>query len=87
MAANIDGSTIHSWGNVTFVDRRGIEIKSRASDPESMAIKAAKNSKLRFVLIDEVEAAGVKLLGQLVESVREGKQNPLGYGGVHFWFF
>lgn len=87
MAAGIDGLTVHSWGNVAFVDRRGVEIKSRADEPETMAIKAAKNSKLRFVLIDEIEAAGVKLLGELVESVKEGKRMPLAYGGVHFLFF
>jgi hypothetical protein len=86
MAANIDGATVHSWGNVAFVDRRGVEIKSRASEPESMAVRAAKNSKLRFVVIDECEAAGIKLLGELVESIKEGKRNPFGYGGVHFLF-
>ena len=53
MAANIDGGTVHSWGNVAFVDRRGVEIKSRASEPEAMAVRAAKHRNVKVVVIDE----------------------------------
>ena len=79
MAANIDGATVHSWGNVAFVDRQGVEIKSRASEPETMAVRAVKKRNLKVVVIDECEAGGVKLLGGLVENVKEGKRNPIGY--------
>ena len=102
MAANIDGSTIHSWGEIAFKDRRGQFVagnKSAGRDVSSMNVKC---SILRFLLIDEIEASGAELLAELEDHVskniggrtvhkkvmKSGEvKRRLPFGGINVIFF
>ena len=71
MADNIGGSTMHSFGRIPFKDRKGMLIKAGGeSEAAGMLGSPGDWHELRFLLIDEVEAAGSALLGQLEESLR-----------------
>ena len=71
MADNIGGSTMHSFGRIPFKDRRGIDIRPSAGKENSGICGEADNwHELRFILLDEVEAAGAGLIGTLEENVR-----------------
>ena len=71
MADNIGGSTMHSFGRIPFKDRRGTLIKS-SGESKSAGMFGSPDDwhELRFLLIDEVEAAGCSLLGRLEENLR-----------------
>ena len=69
MAANIGGATIHSWGEIGFRDNAGTNCKPRQSDDKEVPSMNAKCASLRWLLVDEVEAAGSELLEQLSDSV------------------
>ena len=71
MADNIGGSTMHSFGRIPFKDRRGTLIQS-TGDSKSAAMFGSPGDwhELRFLLIDEVEAAGCGVLGRLEENLR-----------------
>ena len=70
MASNINGKTVHSWGQVGFKDRRGMTInmgkRSASEEVPSMAIKA---NATRFLFIDEIEATGADTIGSLEHNV------------------
>ena len=71
MADNIGGSTMHSFGRIPFKDRRGIDIHPSAAKQDSGICGGADDwHELRFILLDEVEAAGAGLIGRLEENVR-----------------
>ena len=64
MADNIGGNTIHSFANISFKDRRGIEIKPHTNkDGGGICGEEGNLHELRFILLDEVEAAGAELIG------------------------
>ena len=71
MADNIGGSTMHSFARIPFKDRRGMLIQTGkgTTDPGSWP-KDDEWAELRFLLFDEVEAAGVHLFGTVEEHVR-----------------
>ena len=71
MADNIGGSTMHSFGRIPFKDRRGTLINS-SGESKSAGMFGSPDDwhELRFLLIDEVEAAGCSLLGRLEENLR-----------------
>ena len=70
-ADNIGGSTMHSFGRIPFKDRRGTLIKA-SGESKSAGMFGSPDDwhELRFLLIDEVEAAGCSLLGRLEENLR-----------------
>ena len=66
MADNIGGSTLHSFGHIAFKDKRGMLIQSGKNAECGASIFAEEDyHELRFLLIDEIEAAGASLLGRL----------------------
>ena len=68
MADNVGGTTLHSFGGIPFKDRRGITVNAGGfMDDEKQCWSAKKWHNLRFVLVDEIEAVGVDLMG-LVED-------------------
>ena len=74
MAARIDGSTIHSWGEIQWErdgPQGGFKLGGRRGQKGDMSSMAAKLQWCRFVLIDEIEAVGAEIIGQLQEHVAE----------------
>ena len=65
MANNIGGSTVHSWGQIGFKDRRGVRIAPKTAENEETPAMTIKCGKLRFVCIDEIEATGAETIGAL----------------------
>ena len=62
---------MHSFGRIGFRDRRGIDIKpSEAKEGSGICGEEGDWHELRFILLDEVEAAGAALLGKLEEHIR-----------------
>ena len=78
MASNIGGSTVHSWGQVGFKDRRGVHIAPKTSQDQETPTMTAKCGKLRFLFIDEIEATGADTIGALEAHVtfRISSQSP-----------
>ena len=70
MACNIGGATVHSWGAVSFKDKRGVTI--RPQDQTYSAEIPAMSTKcgaLRFLFIDEIEATGADTIGEVEHNV------------------
>ena len=98
MACNIGGSTVHSWGRIAFKDRRGVRIVPQESkDEEECTSMSRKCGCLRFLFIDEVEATGAEIVGQLEHNVRfhiprqnkfrcDRRNLPRPFGGVNTFF-
>ena len=82
MAANIGGSTIHSWGEVGFVDPLGNFRKARKQGEKDVPTMNTKCASLRWILIDEIEAAGCELLDDLNTSVQQHIPETSQYKGV-----
>lgn len=71
MACNVGGSTVHSWGRIVFQDRRGIHILPRNSTEDTTTpALTMKCGALRWLWIDEIEATGADIIGQLEHNVR-----------------
>ena len=71
MADNIGGSTIHSFGRISFKDKCGVVIQSgRGSELSGSIFTDEEYHELRFLLLDEIEAAGANLLGRLEKNLR-----------------
>jgi len=69
MADNIGGVTMHSFFALPFKDRRGVTINSAVADKNWNA-KLTRMNVLKFIFIDEIEAAGADLLGKAEEETR-----------------
>ena len=69
MASNIGGSTIHSWGQIGFKDRRGTLINCQQKSNEEVPSMATQCEVVRFLFIDEIEAAGAETLGSLENNL------------------
>ena len=84
MASNIGGSTIHSWGQVGFKDRRGVHIAPKSAEHEETPTLTIRCGKLRFLFIDEIEATGADTIGALEEHIRQhvGKDRLYKYAWV-----
>ena len=67
MAANIAGSTLHSFGQLNFKSKRGTVIKANSKDSELSSL-AMQCHVVRFLFIDEVEAAGSEIIARLEEA-------------------
>ena len=81
MANNIGGSTVHTWGRIGFKDRRGVTIAPRTADEEETPTMTIKCGKLRFLFIDEIEATGADIIGELEGHVtfHISSQSPFKY--------
>ena len=98
MASNIGGSTVHSWGQIAFKDKRGVQIRPQQSlDSDTSETMSMKCGALRFLLTDEVEAVGAEIVGQLEHNVRcnissktafryDADQSVRLFGGVNTFF-
>ena len=81
MAARIDGHTAHSWGEIQWKadgPNGGIALGGRKTKND-MSSMAAKLESLRFVLIDEIEATGAELQGELQEHMAEAAPRKNSY--------
>ena len=71
MADNIGGSTLHCFGHIALKDKRGMFIQSGKNVERGASIFAEEEyHELRFLLVDEIEAAGASLLGRLEYNIR-----------------
>ena len=62
---------MHSFGRIPFKDRRGIDIQpSSGKNGSGICGEEGDWHELRFILLDEVEAAGAGLIGKLESNVR-----------------
>ena len=62
---------MHSFGGIAFKDRRGVVVNaSGLMDDDKQSWLSKKWHNLRFVLIDEIEAAGVDIVAQIEEKMR-----------------
>jgi len=68
MADNIEGCTLHSYFALPFRDKRNVLINS--SYARDWSSKLSKMNVLRFIFVDEIEAAGADLIGKVEEEVR-----------------
>ena len=70
-ASNVGGATVHSWGQIASKDKRGVRIRPQENiDPETGSTMSMKCGALRFLLVDEIEAVGADIIGQLEHNVR-----------------
>jgi len=79
MAANIGGATMHSWGEIAFVDKKGNFIKAHTGEEKDVTNMSIKCSSLRWLLIDEIEAAGTEVLEEVEAHVSAGVPNKSRY--------
>jgi len=80
MAARLDGQTVHSWGEVewqTDGPGGGFNLGRRKNQAGDMSSMGAKTELLRFILLDECEATGASVLGQLQEHTAEAARREL----------
>ena len=75
MADNIGGATLHSYFGLPFQNRRGAIVNSTQSD-ENWNKKLTKMSVLRYIFIDEIEAAGAELIGHAEEETLQHTRRP-----------
>jgi hypothetical protein len=72
MADNVGGATLHSFGGIPFKDRRGITVNAGSfMDEDKQSLHAKKWHNLRVLLVDEIEAAGVDLLGDVEAKMHQ----------------
>ena len=70
MAANFDGATLHSFGEIAFKDRKGRTVFNTKKQDDDVSNMTIKCSALRVLIIDEIEAAGAELLADLEFTVQ-----------------
>ena len=76
MAANIEGQTVHSWGEVGFKTREGVYVKpSNSHDDKNVPSMTMKCEQLRFLIIDEIEGVGAEVLNSLESRVASHTSN------------
>ena len=88
MAARLDGQTIHSWGEIEWeCDGPGgtFKLGNRKGIKGDMSSMAQKLEWLRFVMIDEIEATGAEILGQLQEHMAEAARDQMS-DFLHSWY-
>ena len=80
MAARINGSTVHSWGEVPWAmdgPSGSMTMASGSTDLRDMSSMAAKMELCRWLFIDEVEAVGAEILGTLEENTAQAARKRL----------
>ena len=71
MADNIGGSTVHSWSEVVWEDKRGRKRKPHGGTEDNISTMAVKCNCLRFLFMDEIECCGLDLIGDVEEATRK----------------
>ena len=69
MAANINGMTVHSCGEIGFKDARGRHIAVKSNKEDNVSTVAGQLGFAKWIMIDEVEACGAELLSMLEEDI------------------
>ena len=77
MADNINGFTMHSFFNLPWKTASGAIVNTSNADDWSTLI--TKMKLLQFVVIDEVEAAGLKMLNQVNTRLQETSSRDVKY--------
>ena len=87
MASNIGGATVRSFGGISFKDRRGIVVNSKQQrETEETSTLTYRWSKLRWLFMDEIEAKGADIFGQLSENLRLNVPDVTVDGVEHYKF-
>ena len=76
MAASINGSTIHHWGNIPFRDEKGNETGARKGGKRDTSVLFNRCLNLRWILIDEISMVSAELLSELQYLVRQAVRKP-----------
>ena len=104
MASRINGSTVHSWAEVQWCKASpmgGMHVQTGSKNGQDMSSMAAKMELCRWLFIDEVEALGAEILGNVEQNTSEAarrklykfrgdKQDPTHqrcFGGLNLCFF
>lgn len=74
MAANIGGSTIHRWAEISFEAEGG---KGRSSKPRDIGVLFTRCQNMRWILIDEISMVSAELLSELQRRVCQAVR-PMG---------
>eukprot|EP00973_Karenia_brevis_P080064 11107958-Karenia_brevis.AAC.1 len=69
MADNINGFTMHSFFSLPWKTRDGTIVNTSSTDDWTTYV--TKMSLLRFVVIDEVEGAGLQMLNKIDSRLQE----------------
>ena len=77
MADNINGFTMHSFFSLPWKTASGAVVNTSNADDWSSLI--TKMSLLQFVVIDEVEAAGLSILNKVNSRLQETSSRDLKY--------
>ena len=80
MADNINGFTMHSFFNLPWKTADGTVVNT--SDEKSWTKLLTRMSLLKFVVIDEVEAAGMHMLNSVNERLQEISSRAICYRKV-----
>ena len=89
MAALVGGATIHSWGCIPML-QDGNQSTGENEDVTKMFLHC---SRLRWLIVDEISCAALRVLGLLERNCRralvrnpwslDAQQNPRLYGGLN----
>ena len=77
MAAQIQGVTLHSFGDVVWKTKRGATTQRKHQSEDN--ISSVKYSCLRFLFIDEVEACGAELLNNFETNITQQAKSIFKY--------
>ena len=70
MACGIGGATVHSWGHISFKDKRGVIIlPTDGQSTDELPSMTIRCGALRWIFIDEVEALGAETFGELEQTI------------------
>ena len=75
MADHIGGATLHSYFGLSFKNRRGAIVNSAQSD-KNWNQKLTKMSILKYIFVDEIEAAGAELIGHAQNETLQHTRRP-----------
>ena len=92
MASRIDGATLHSWGEVLIDDSKAAKLERRKSQKSCGSTMHNKAAAIRFLIIDEISTAALKVLGILEKHTLTAKEGTPGaededekLGGTRPW--
>ena len=70
MAALVGGYSIHSWGDVPLNAEHAARVSGSKYSARNVSTMADKCSRMRWMIIGEVEAVGCEVLGALDANMR-----------------
>ena len=77
MASNIEGFTIHSWGEIDFMKDSFTSASKKGAKGCDLSSMITKCESMRFYFIDEIESVGTGTLGDLDQHVTGGARAKL----------